>query len=259
MKTNILYKLMMLLAVAMFTACSEDEGTDAGSDSTPVVTVYSYTPESPYNSDTDVRLRLAINSKVESVYYLAEKKADKESRLASLGENGYSDYVVKNGEKAIFANGELTADIILTSLLGMNVITVVAVNGNTMFSASTEFAGVEWVKVKNAKSQMNIFTGESIETELQYAELIDKYRIADPWGTGVSIVFSWDGEGSNVVFDSSSIATGWMHPSYGEVTFNPSSGNSGYFPQFDAFQFSGVWKVAAGSFGENAGVVYLHD
>lgn len=259
MKTNILYKLMMLLAVVVFASCSEDEGTDAGSDSTPKVTVYSYTTESPYNSDTDVRLRFAINNKVESVYYLAEKKADQESRLVSLGENGYNDYVVKNGTKADFANGELTADVVLTNLLGENVITVVAVNGNTMTSASTEFAGVEWVKVKNAESQMNIFTGESVETELQYAELIDRYRIVDPWGTGVSIVFSWDGEGTNVVFDSSSIATGWMHPSYGEVTFNPSSGNSGYFPEYDAFQFSGTWTVAAGSFGENAGVVYLYD
>lgn len=259
MKTNIFYKLMLLLAVALFTACSEDEGTDAGSDTTPVVTVYSYAPEAPYNSDTDIKLRLAINNKVEDVFYLAEKKADKEDRLASLGENGYNDYVVKNGEKAVFANGEMTADIVLTNLLGENIITVVAVNGNTMFSASTEFAGVEWVKVKNAESQMNIFTGESVETELQYAELIDKYRIVDPWGTGVSIVFAWDGESANIVFDSSSIATGWMHPNYGEVTFNPSSGNSFYSASHDAFQFSGVWKVSAGSFGENPGVVYLYE
>ncbi len=106
---------------------------------------------------------------------------------------------------------------------------------------------------------MNIFTGEEVETELQYSPTTGKYRIADPWGTGVSIVFSWDGSGESVIFESSSIATGWMHPDYGEVTFVPSSGGSFYSAPADAFQFAGEWTVSAGSFGEAAGIVYLHD
>lgn len=256
---SIIYKLMMMSVVALFIACSEDEGTDVGSDSTPKVTIYQYTAESPYNADNDTRLRFAINNKVESLYYMAEETAEQEAHIASMGENGYSDYVIQNGTKVEFADGEQSADVVITGMLGAYTITAVAVNGGTKTTSTTTFIGIDWMHFKNVWSQMNIFTGEIIETELQYASLIDKYRVVDPWGTGVSIVFAWDG-GRNVVFDSSTIATGWMHPNYGEVTFYPSSGSSYYWEEEEAFVFTGDWKVSAGTFGTNSGyVIILND
>jgi len=259
MNTKIIYKLMMLLTVALFVACSEDEGTDVGSDSSPKVTIYQYAVEAPYNPDNDTRLRLAVNNKVESLYYLAELTAEKDARIKSLGESGYNDYVIKNGTKVEIPNGEMNADVIITGMLGEYTITAVAVNGGTNTSAAVTFTGIDWVKVKAATAKMNPFTGESVETELQYASLIGKYRVVDPWGTGVGIVFTWDGSSEHVTFDSSKIATGWQHPSYGEVTFHPSSGGSFYSASADAFLFTGEWTVSAGSFGEVDGAVYLHD
>ena len=258
MKKNIICKLTMLFVVALFAACSEDEGTDVGSDGTPRVTVYQYTPDAPYNADNDVRVRFAVNNKVESLYYLAEAAADKAERLKQLGETGYAAYVVDNGTKVDIPEGELSIDVVITDMKGEYSITAVAVSGGAKTLAATTFVGYDWVKVKNAYSQMNVFTGEEVETELQYASVVKLYRVLDPWGTGVSIVFSWDG-GERVTFANSSIATGWMHPNYGEVTFNPSSGNSGYNAAYNAFVFSGEWTVSAGSFGAADGVVYLED
>ena len=257
MKSTI-YKLMMMLSVALFMACSEDEGTDVGSDSTPKVTIYQYTVESPYNVDNDTRLRFAVNNKATSLYYLVEETAEQEAHVESLGENGYNDYIVQNGTKVEFADGEQTADVVVTGLKGYYTITAVAVNGNTKTSASTTFVGIDWTLVKTVEAQMNIFTGETIETELQYAPILDRYRVVDPWGTGVSIVFAWDG-GRNVVFDRSSIATGWMHPNYDEVTFNPSSGSSYYWDEEKVFVFTGTWTVSVGSFGTYSGYVFLDD
>lgn len=255
MKSTI-YKLMMMVTVALFIACSEDEGTDVGSDSMPKVTIYQYTAEKPYNADNDTRVRFAINNKVESLYYLAEETAEQEARIASLGEDGYIDYVMQNGTKVEFVEGELNADVMITGMSGSYTITAVAVRGGSKTSASTIFVGINWTDFKPVLSQMNIFTGEVIETELQYASIIDKYRVVDPWGTGVSIVFAWDG-GRNVVFDSSAIATGWMHPNYDEVTFYPSSGNSYYWEEEEAFVFTGDWKVSAGTFGTYSGYVII--
>lgn len=257
MKSTI-YKLMMMLTVALFIACSEDEGTDAGSDAMPMVTIYQYTAESPYNADNDTKLRFAVNNKVESLYYLSEETTEQEAHIASLGENGYKDYVMQNGTKVEFADGQLNADVVLTGMLGSYTITAVAVSGGTKNMASTTFVGIDWMDFKPVLAQMNIFTGETIETKLQYASIIDRYRVVDPWGTGVSIVFAWDG-GRNVVFDNSSIATGWMHPNYGEVTFKPSSGSSYYWAEEEAFVFTGNWTVAAGSFGTYSGYVILYD
>ncbi|MDE5783332.1 MAG: hypothetical protein K2H97_03275 [Prevotella sp.] len=255
---KIFSKLMMLMAVTLFVSCSEDEGTDVGTDSAPAVTLYQYTPDAPYNADNDVKLRMAVNNKVESLYYLVEKAADKAAMLEEADERAYAEYVIKEGKKVELTAGELHADMIVTGLVGEYTITAVAVNGNARSWASTTFIGYNWVKVTDAISMMNIFTGEEIATELQYASNVDLYRFVDPWGTGVAIAFKWDG-GKGVTFTNSSIATGWSHPNYGLVTFAPSSSKSAYFAQYNAFQFVGTWTVAAGSFGENAGVIYLSE
>ena len=250
---------MMLMVVALFAACSEDEGTDVGSDGTPKVTIYQYEAVAPNNSDTDVNIRFAVNNKVESLYYLAETAADKKARVEEIGETGYNNYVVEHGTKVNIPEGELFADMVITGLIGEYAITAVAVRGNVKTAATVAFTGIEWLHVKGATANMNVFTGEEIETELLYDAANDRYRIADPWGTGASIIFKWDGASPGVTFLTSTIATGWMHPSYGEVSFKPSSANSAYYPAYDAFVFSGEWTVSAGSFGDASGEIYLHD
>ncbi len=106
----------VVLATATITSCTVEEGTVPGNDKEPNVVVYSYTAKKPYNEDNDVLLRLAFNSKVEEAYYLAEKATEKESKVASMGEEGYMDYVVSNGTKVADVTTE--ADLAITDLYG---------------------------------------------------------------------------------------------------------------------------------------------
>ena len=132
-------------ATAAITSCTVEEGTVPGNDKDPNVVVYKYTVKKPYNEDNDVALRLAFNNKVDAAYYLAEKTTEKEARVASLGEEGYMDYVVSNGTK--IADVASDADLAITDLYGKYAITVVAVGGSKKAAAVTEFTGLEWSDV----------------------------------------------------------------------------------------------------------------
>ena len=258
---------MMLLAAMSFASCTEEEGTDVGNDPAPSITLYQYAVEAPYNSDNDVKLRLAVNNKVKDVYYLSELTSDYDSRMASLGEAGYADYVVQNGTKVDLAAGELDKDVYVTGLIGTYTITVAAVNGNAKSMASTEFVGAEWVKYKSATVKFAFANEQAVtpslaqphETEVQYAAALDKYRIVDMWGTGVNVVFSWPDNGVGISFDKSSITPGLTHASYGAMAWAPSSSSSFYSVEYNAFAFAGTYSVGAGSFGATQDVIYLHD
>ena len=129
MKKYIYGLFFALVSVAMFTACSEDEGSDIGSDSQAKATLYQYTATEPNDADIDTQIRIATNSATQSAYLLVEKTADYESRLTQLGEEGYKDYVVENGEKIEGAEGAANIDKTIKSLSGDNTIAVVAVGG----------------------------------------------------------------------------------------------------------------------------------
>ena len=57
MKKYIYGLFFALISVAMFTACSADEGTDEGNDGSARVTLYNYTAEQPYDADCDAYIR----------------------------------------------------------------------------------------------------------------------------------------------------------------------------------------------------------
>lgn len=174
----------VVLATATITSCTVEEGTVPGNDKEPNVVVYSYTAKKPYNEDNDVALRLAFNNKVESAYYLAEKASEKESKVATMGEEGYMDYVVSNGTKIneVASNTDLT----LTDMYGKYAITVVAVNGNKKASAVTEFTGLEWEDVVTGTYRFGVIpsvTGESRATTLQVCTTDNTlYRFKDVFG-----------------------------------------------------------------------------
>lgn len=62
MKKYIYGLFMALVSVAMFTACSADEGTEPGNDSKVNVVLYQYTATTPNDPDVDTQLRIATNS-----------------------------------------------------------------------------------------------------------------------------------------------------------------------------------------------------
>ena len=217
----------VVLATATITSCTVEEGTVPGNDKEPNVVVYSYTAKKPYNEDNDVTLRLAFNNKVESAYYLAEKASEKESKVATMGEEGYMDYVVSNGTKIneVASNTDLT----LTDMYGKYAITVVAVNGNKKASAVTEFTGLEWEDVVTGTYRFGVIpsvTGESRATTLQVCTTDNTlYRFKDVFGQDSHMKFQLlpdytgtDADGAYTYFRVPATDTPFTYSSYGTVS-----------------------------------------
>ena len=217
----------VVLATATITSCTVEEGTVPGNDKEPNVVVYSYTAKKPYNEDNDVALRLAFNNKVESAYYLAEKASEKEAKVATMGEEGYMDYVVSNGTKIneVASNTDLT----LTEMYGKYAITVVAVNGNKKASAVTEFTGLEWEDVVTGTYRFGVIpsvTGESRATTLQVCTTDNTlYRFKDVFGQDSHMKFQLlpdytgtDADGAYTYFRVPATDTPFTYSSYGTVS-----------------------------------------
>ena len=217
----------VVLATATITSCTVEEGTVPGNDKEPNVVVYSYTAKKPYNEDNDVTLRLAFNNKVESAYYLAEKASEKEAKVATMGEEGYMDYVVSNGTKIneVASNTDLT----LTEMYGKYAITVVVVNGNKKASAVTEFTGLEWQDVVTGTYRFGVIpsvTGESRATTLQVCTTDNTlYRFKDVFGQDSHMKFQLlpdytgtDADGAYTYFRVPATDTPFTYSSYGTVS-----------------------------------------
>ena len=217
----------VVLATATITSCTVEEGTVPGNDKEPNVVVYSYTAKKPYNEDNDVTLRLAFNNKVESAYYLAEKASEKEAKVATMGEEGYMDYVVSNGTKIneVASNTDLT----LTEMYGKYAITVVVVNGNKKASAVTEFTGLEWEDVVTGTYRFGVIpsvTGESRATTLQVCTTDNTlYRFKDVFGQDSHMKFQLlpdytgtDADGAYTYFRVPATDTPFTYSSYGTVS-----------------------------------------
>jgi len=187
MKKYIYRIFLALLATGTLASCSEDQGTEPGNDPNPMITVYQYAPAKPYNSDNDVIVRFAANSKTLEAYYLAEKTEDRIKHISSLGEEGYKEYIISNGTKLSGISGASDADVTLTGLLGEYTITAVAVNAGNRTTASTVFMGLEWDDVatgtyKSTNTALNLPPVPSI---LQICTTNDKlYRFKDAFGEG---------------------------------------------------------------------------
>lgn len=227
MKKYIYNLFAVVLATAAMTSCTAEEGTVPGNDKDPNVVVYSYTAQKPYNEDNDVALRLAFNNQVESAYYLAEKASEKESRLASLGEEGYMDYVVSNGTKI----GDVTSntDLTLTDMYGKYAITIVVANGTKKTFASTEFTGLEWADVVTGTYFFAVntsVTGESAPTTLQVCTTDNTlYRLKDVFGKDshmkIQLLLDYtatDDDGTYTYFRIPATETPFTYGNYGTVS-----------------------------------------
>ncbi len=220
---NIMFAFVGILAL---TACKEEKGTEPGTDSNPVVTIYQYDAQLPLSADNDCVVRVAANSSVESAYYLAEKADDKAAR--NLAPDAYADYVVSKGTKIDNLSAGNPVDLTLTGMMGDYVITVVGVKGSTKYATETSFKGLDWRDIatgtytfaKPAATGMS-----SNKATLQYCANVDGlYRIKDVFGAGYSLKFT--GTGKKVpyatgYFEIVRVAAqpiGYSYRTYGEVS-----------------------------------------
>ena len=168
MKLRYLYGAI-LAAAALMVSCSEDQVNTPGNDAQPKVSIYTYTPELPYNPDNDVALRFAANQQTESAYYLIESTDDMNARLTSAGEAGYIDYVVSNGTK-ITLDSNSVADAMATDLMGSCTISVAAVGNGGKSLSQVEFVGLQWETVATGTYYFAILGDMGVDprpTELQ--------------------------------------------------------------------------------------------
>lgn len=230
MKKNIYTMLLLAFTMIGATSCKEDLGTEPGGDSTPVATLYSYETSLPYNPDNDVRVRVAANNAVQEVYCLAEKSEDYAKNIASMGEEGYKNYVVENGGKVKNLVASSYVDSVFTDLMGEYKISAVAVNGNEKTLRTVTFMGLIWEDVVKGTYYFNetgakkVTKVESIETTLQKCtNSAGVYRFKNLYGKGFNLKFfltgdrDKDDDGEYSVVYAPSCMTSYSYGSYGSV------------------------------------------
>lgn len=87
---------------------------------------------------------------------------------------------------------------------------------------------------------------------MEYSPATDVYRIQDCWGMGGgNLTFTWDGAEAVTVL-SKTIATGYLHPSYGMVSANYLNDQCYAVVEGNMVQlvFMINWTVSAGTFGD---------
>jgi len=229
MKKYIYNLFMLVFAIAAISSCKVDEGTDPGNDSQPVATIYKFKAENPYDVDADVKIRVAANSATAEAYIFAEKTTDKTTRLASLGKDGYMDYVVTKGVKLDKIAGNSIQDYTVTSMNGDYTITVVAKNGDRKMSAETIFTGVMWNTLATGTytfcTKSAPLFGATIETSLQVnASSATTYRLKNLYGDGEHLVFTSidkqgeDATGKFTYLRVATQSTGVPYGTYGAIS-----------------------------------------
>lgn len=235
MKKYIYGSLFAVASVVMFTACSADEGLEPGNDNKTNVLVYQYEASIPNDADVDTKLRIATNSATETAYILTQKTSDYESRVASLTETGYQDYVVENGKQLTDVKGAAVKDTVVANLLGDYTITVVSVGKGGKCSKSVSFSGVTWSDVATGYYTFADFSqlfgaevgGYSVPATLQVQDSDAKqYRFKDFWGTGLHMKFNLTGAGGTMangltysVLTVPAQASKYTYRSYGTIYF----------------------------------------
>lgn len=104
----------------------------------------------------------------------------------------------------------------------------------------------------------DFWSGETTSQVLEYSEMLDTYRITDPWGTGsqYGFTFQWDGKDS-FTCPAAKFDTGLNHSSYGLIQGQLKEADTYYDADEKAIYFGITWTVSAGSFGVYYNVFYF--
>ena len=247
---NYIYNLFaVLIAATTFTACSAEEGTDVGNDPVPSVIIYQYKPGASYNADNDIALRFATNNKTSEAYYLVEKTSEKKEHIASMGETGYMDYIISNGEKIEGISGESSADVILTGLIGEYRITAVAVNGKQKTAFESVFNGLQWDLLGTGTLTTEFFGSVTVQRQFYQLHNENSYKVASAYENGYDIILKTDDKG-NVTIDKQGV-----YSSYGDYGVLYIAG-TGIF-QEGQFVVTATFSVSLGSFGDTTEIFTL--
>lgn len=187
------FKYFLLgLPLAFLGACSEDMGTEPGTDSNPVVTMYSYAPElsDGVNPDNDVLVRFATNSAVTDLYYLVEAEESANAYIDANGSDAYMQKVIDEGVK-VDVKGAENIDKLITDQHGDIIVTGVATNGGERSMATVTFTGLDWTKLCSGEFVPNNIGIPNSICDLEQCNQDKKlYRIKNAFKPGYSLKFT---------------------------------------------------------------------
>lgn len=227
MKKYIENLFLVLFALLVFTACSDEQGTDVGNDSQAKVTVYKYNAQLPLSADNDVVIRVAANNKIQEGYYFIEETESKNAR--GMSDDQYADFVIANGQKIEGVNGASNTDLVLTGIIGEVTITVVGVGGGNKSYSFITFKGLDWQDITDGTFTFAVNgiisrMGASVPATLQYcANEEGLYRIKDLYGEGYSLKIrdtgntAKDATGEYKVLSIAAQPTPLVYGSYGAI------------------------------------------
>ena len=269
---KIKFALVSLALVLGFTACNKNDyeyepGKEAATDN---LALY-------FDDEENLTLALADNE-VE----ITLNRVNTEGELTvPLIVNTAPDFVTVP-ETATFAAGEDKTTIKLTIGEGMEAFTKYLIkisipeeytqpydedSGSPVYSFT--ITKEDFATVAKGVFTSTVAWKSSWENDLEFSNFLNLYRFPDLIASGTHIYFHFDmdAEGNQEFYftDASGnhitkFSTGYIHPSYGEMT---ATVNEGYDMGYDEFvdeetgqpvnEFYWVWKitVSAGSFGEN--------
>lgn len=257
--------MSILAALPMLWACSADEGSMPGSDSNPVVTVYTY-PSEVGNPDNDVKIRFVTNNRTSSVKYIIVPSAD----LNDLDGSQLLSKVETEGTTVENLGANSYADVIVTDLHGEYTVAVVA-NGSSLGNKAT-FLGLDWELVKEGTFHYGavasvVAPSQAVEASLEICTTDDTlYRINNAFGENTALKMylldatGKDEDGKYTMFRVRTTYTPWTYKDYGFVFTR----DIGYWQNNEAFAtnpnyccglyedgnafFCLQWQVAAGVF-----------
>lgn len=109
--------------------------------------------------------------------------------------------------------------------------------------------------VHTGKYYDDFWTGETWDQDLEYSELLGRYRFSNLWAPGYGFQFDWDGKSEEVKVLGGKMTTGIVSSSYGMISAEDQG--SFYDADDNAIYFKFKWTVSAGSFGAYYNVFYF--
>lgn len=199
-----MYALVAVAGAFVMASCSDREGTEPGTDGQPVVTIYSLSVPSGYDSDVTCALRLVPNNQVANMYVFSEPQDAKTDFVAANGEQAYMDRVISEGTAY---EGGSDQNVIVANVLGYYTTTVVAVAANGARQAfENVFKGVQWVDGGTATVSENLAGLSGTVTVQRQSDtnifrVVGLYSQLDPnlGSPSERFVFSFSGSGDSAV------------------------------------------------------------
>lgn len=234
--------MLIFAAATMLWACSTDEGTMPGSDSNPVVTLYSYAPSGKgANPDNDVIVRFATNDKVTSVKYIVVT-ADE---AKDLTDDAFRQKIETEGTVVENLGPNGNAEVTVTGIKGD--VNIAAVANGSNLSNTISFTGLDWKVMKTGTFVCeNDLLSTTSEATLEKCDNVENlYRINNAFGSGSKIEFSMadqTAEDEDGVYECVRVpaqATPWSYGNYGSIYIR----DYAYFTGSDSYiKTSGMYE-----------------